>query len=119
MEKSMIEGIATALGVKSGSLLAAFFGSLVSLPFIKAPEYTAPWKTAAYKAGILFAGIFAAIHVGPLVADGSDYQHMAKAIIFLTGVFFMSIATAIMKVIHQTDLRTLSDVLKAWTGKSK
>lgn len=111
----MFSDIASWFGVKTADLLAAFFGALVSLPFIQSP-YEVHWKALVYKTTILGCGILSATYVGPLVVYWTDLEKAKGALIFLTGVFFMSFATAIHRTILQTDLNTISEVLKSWMG---
>lgn len=112
----MFQEIATILGIKKSSLLAAFFGALVSMPFIKAP-YESLTARALYKCYVLVSGILGAIYVGPAIASTAEYMTMESMIVFLTGVFFMSVASAIHNVVQNTDLNTLMNVLRAWVGR--
>jgi len=111
--------IAAAVGLKVGGLLAAIFGALVSIPFIPSP-YEERGKASIYKTSVLGCGILSAIYVGPLVVHYTELAKAENAIIFLTGTFFMSFATAIHKAAQQADLRMLSEMLKTWfTGPKK
>ena len=120
----IFESVAAALGVKQGSVMAAFFGALVSLPFIKAPAEYDGWKVGAYKLYIVVAGMLCAIFIGPPVANYGEFMAMEGAIVFFIGVTGMAVAAAFHRAIEQVDFLTLTSAVGDWikratSGKGK
>lgn len=103
----MVEWFAGAVGVKKGTLIAAFLGALASLPFIRSP-YEDTRQSAMYKVFILICGTAGAVFVAPLIVEALEVK-AEYAIVFLTGAFFMSFASAFHRVLVAVDYDSLTN----------
>jgi len=93
-----LEAGVSALGIKLPAFIAGLIGGAVSLRFL--PEMKTWW----HKVGTAFSGAFAATYLTPAFAE---YFSMAaggngeNGISFAIGLFGMSLAAAIIKMIPQ------------------
>lgn len=92
---SVIEAIASFLGVKKAAFVIGFIGAVVSLKFVKRAE---SWFEKAF---MVFGGAVAAGYLEPPI---SAYFNVTNGgfIAFIIGLFGMSLAAAIMDVIDST-----------------
>lgn len=116
---SFFESAAAIVGVKPTTMLAAFFGALVSFPFIRAPEDYVGAHVALYKIYVVGSGMACAVFIGPSVALHGGYERMESAIVFFIGMSGMAVASAIWRALSQVDLTTLSDIIGNWISGAR
>lgn len=105
----ILEHLAVFLGIKKAALIVGGVGAAVSMPFIEG--------TWGYKISLFIAGWAASVFVSPVVIAIMDVREAEYGIVFLTGVFAMSITSAIIRSLQGVTFESLMEQIRLIFGR--
>lgn len=105
----LIEHVAVFLGIKKLTLIVGGIGAAVSMPFIQGA-----WS---YKITLFVAGWAAAVFVSPIVIGMMNVHDAEYGIVFLTGVFAMSVTAAVIRSLQGVTFESLMEQIRLLLGR--
>ncbi len=104
-----LEHLAILFGFKKMALVVGGVGAAVSMPFIEGT-----WR---YKISLFIAGWAASVFVSPVVIAVMDVREAEYGIVFLVGVFAMSVTSAIIRSLQQITFEGLMEQIRLMFGR--
>lgn len=104
-----LEHVAMIFGAKKAALIVGGIGAAVSMPFIDGG--------LARKVTLFIAGWAASVFVSPLIITWMGVRDAEYGIVFLVGVFAMSITDAIMRSLRDVTFQSIMDNLRLMFGR--
>ena len=109
--EAILQHIAEFLGVKKLALVAGGIGAAVSMPFI---EGTLPRKLSLF-----VSGWAASVFASPVLIRWMDVGDAEYGVVFLVGVFAMSITDAIIRSLKDVTFTSIMENLRLMFGRNK
>lgn len=95
----MLETIAQIIGVKKSAIIVGLISSVVSLKFV--PYMASIWQRLTMVGG----GFCCAVFIAPGIAEAFEFKERTEhGIVFLVGLFGMSLCAALMQLITSGEL---------------